>query len=413
MSEPAPVHGTCDPRFQRVRDVFEQNLEAGVDLGASVAFTLDGELVVDLWGGHLDFDRKDEWQRDTLVNLYSTTKGMTAICAHRLIEQGKLDLNAPVARYWPEFAAADKQELPVRYLLSHQAGLPAIRKTLPKNSLYDWNAMTSALAEQEPWWEPGAKHGYHAMTYGFLVGELVRRISGQSLGTYFREHIADPLERRLPHRHARGARRTDVEAARPAGIAQPGRQAEAARQPARADPTVHAGHDRSEPRSRARPSSIRRRTAAPSILAPGGQLRSLPPTATAPHAAWHGSTAALARGGEVDGVRILEPETIDNAISEQAFGPDAVLGGLPMRFGLGFMLRQDFMPLSPSPRAFGHPGAGGSIGMADPDARVGFGYTLNKMQQGLVGGAGGFAMISRLLRRLSDAPAQTRALGPT
>ena len=193
MSKPAPVHGHCDPRFRSIRDVFEKNLKAGLDLGASVAFTLNGELVVDLWGGHLEFDRKDEWQRDTLVNLYSTTKGMTAICAHRLLEQGKLDLDAPVAQYWPEFGKAGKEKLPVRYLLTHQAGLPALRKPLPKGTLYDWDRMTSALAEQEPWWEPGTKHGYHAMTFGFLVGELVRRVSGQSLGTYFREQVAEPL----------------------------------------------------------------------------------------------------------------------------------------------------------------------------------------------------------------------------
>ena len=194
MSQSVPVHGRCEPRFQAVRDVFERNLRDGLDLGAAVAFTLDGEPVVDLWGGRLEFDRDDEWQRDTLVNVYSTTKGMTAICAHRLVEQGKLDLDAPVASYWPEFGQAGKQELPVRWLLSHQAGLPAVRKPLPKGALYDWHAMTSALAAQQPWWTPGTKHGYHAMTYGFLVGELVRRVSGQSLGTYFREQVAEPLE---------------------------------------------------------------------------------------------------------------------------------------------------------------------------------------------------------------------------
>ena len=148
MEASAPVHGHCEPRFQAVRDVFEKNIKEGLDLGAAVAFTLDGEPVVDLWGGHLEFDRKDEWQRDTLVKVYSTTKGMTAICAHRLIEQGKLDVDAPVAQYWPEFARAGKQDLPVRWLLSHQAGLPALQLPLPKGALYDWDVMTSALPEQ-------------------------------------------------------------------------------------------------------------------------------------------------------------------------------------------------------------------------------------------------------------------------
>jgi CubicO group peptidase (beta-lactamase class C family) len=393
MSGAAPVHGYCDPRFQPVRDVFERNLREGLDLGAAVAFTLDGEPVVDLWGGHLEFDRKDEWQRDTLVNVYSTSKGMTAICAHRLVEQGKIDLDAPVATYWPEFAQAGKQNVPVRWLLSHQAGLPAIRKPLPKGALYDWSAITGALAEQEPWWEPGTKHGYHAMTYGFLVGEVVRRVSGQSLGTYFREQVAEPLGADF---HIGLAEEHDARTTRLHGQ------------------LVSRGKDGGPPKLPDNlPAPLRKfmqdmtdgstMTGAAFINPPQdrGDVNSRAwRAAEIPAANGHGTArslariyGALARGGEVDGVRILEPETIDVAISEQAFGPDAVLGGLPMRFGLGFMLRHDFMPLSPNPRAFGHPGAGGSIGMADPDPKVGFGYTLNKMQQGLVGGAGGFAMI--------------------
>jgi CubicO group peptidase (beta-lactamase class C family) len=399
MSDPVPVHGHCDPRFQAVRDRFERNLREGLDLGASVAFTLEGEPVVDLWGGHLDFDRKDEWQRDTLVNLYSTTKGMTAICAHRLVEQGKIDLDAPVAEYWPEFAQAGKQDLPVRYLLSHQAGLPAVRKPLPKGALFDWDVMTSALAEQEPWWEPGSKHGYHAMTFGFLVGEVVRRVSGQSLGTYFREHVAEPLDADFHIGLAEGydARTSKLhgQLVTPSQDGKP-KLPEGLPEPLRkfmldmTDPNTMTGAAFINPAQDRGAVNSRDWRAAEIPAANGhGTARSL--------ARIYGT---LARGGEVDGVRILEPETIDNAISEQAFGPDAVLGGMPMRFGLGFMLRQDFMPLSPNPRAFGHPGAGGSIGMADPDARVGFGYTLNKMQQGLVGGAGGFAMIGAFFEAL-------------
>ena len=154
---------------------------------------IDGKLVVDLWGGHSDKARTKPWTRDTLVNIYSTTKGLAAMCAHRLVDQGKLDLDAPVAKYWPEFAQAGKDKLPVRYLLSHRAGLPAVRKALPPEALYDWNTMTNALAAQEPWWVPGTKHGYHAITYGWLVGEVVRRASGKTLGTYFRDEIVTPL----------------------------------------------------------------------------------------------------------------------------------------------------------------------------------------------------------------------------
>ena len=151
------------------------------------------ELVVDLWGGHHDRARTRPWQRDTLVNVYSTTKGVTALCAHRLVDEGRLDLDAPVAKYWPEFAQAGKGAIPVRWLLSHRAGLPAVRKLLPNEALYDWDAMTAALAAETPWWEPGRAHGYHAVTFGWLVGEVVRRIAGKSLGAYLREEFAEPL----------------------------------------------------------------------------------------------------------------------------------------------------------------------------------------------------------------------------
>ena len=401
MSRPVPVHGHCEPRFQAVRDVFEHNLREGLDLGASVAFTLDGEPVVDLWGGFLEFDREAEWERDTLVNVYSTTKGMTAICAHRLVEQGKLDLDAPVAAYWPEFAQAGKQELPVRWLLSHKAGLPAVRKPLPHGALYDWETMTSALAEQEPWWEPGSQHGYHAITYGYLVGEVVRRISGQSLGAFFRDHVAKPLDADF---HIGLAAEHDARTSRLHGqLVSRGDGGKGAPKlpddvPASlrqflqdmGDPTTMTGAAFSNPAQKRGDVNTREWRAAEIPAANGhGTARAM--------ARIYG---ALARGGEVDGVHVLEPETLDAAITEQAFGPDAVLGGLPMRLGLGFMLRQPFMPLSPSPRAFGHPGAGGSIGMADPDAKVGFGYTMNKMQQGLVGGAGGFAMLRAFFEAL-------------
>ena len=164
METVPPVEGHCDERFAKVREIFSDNLQSGRDCGAAVCFTLDGETVIDLWGGFLDLEKTQPWARDTLVNVYSTTKGMTAICAHQLVERGQLDLDAPVARYWPEFAKQGKQDLPVRWLLSHRAGLPAIRQPLPAEALYDWPVMCQALAETKPWWEPGTDQGYHAMT---------------------------------------------------------------------------------------------------------------------------------------------------------------------------------------------------------------------------------------------------------
>lgn len=403
MPAEAPVHGHCDPRFAAVRDVFAENLRTGADLGAAVAFTLDGESVVDLWGGHLDFKREREWQRDTIVNVYSTTKGMTAICAHQLVERGLLDLDAPVVEYWPEFAAKGKQSVPVRWLLSHRVGLPAIREPLPHGALYDWKRMTEALAGQEPWWEPGTRHGYHAITYGHLVGELIRRVSGQSVGEFLRDNVTGPLDAdfHIGFGPELDARTSDLHGNLIGGggdraAAAPGVKIPEIPEPLRefmrsmSDPTTMTGAAFSNPKQKPGDVNTRAWRAAEIPAANGhGTARAL--------ARIYG---ALARGGEIDGTRILRPETIDQAIVEQSNGPDAVLGGLPMRFGLGFMLRSPIMPLSPSPRAFGHPGAGGSIGMADPDAKVGFGYTLNKMQMGLVGGAGGFAMLRAFFEAL-------------
>ena len=383
------VEGHCDARFAPVREIFEKSFADGQEIGAAIAFCLDGELVVDLWGGHRDQARRVPWTRDTIVNTYSTTKGMTAICAHQLVERGLLDLDAPVAKYWPEFAANGKGSIPVRWLLSHQAGLPAIRKPLPESAMYDWSAMTAALAEQEPWWEPGTRHGYHALTFGFLVGELIRRASGQSVGTFFRDNVAGPLsaDYQIGCSAADDARTSDLfgSLAPPApaqgGPVIPGPLGDFLRD--MTDPTTMAGAAFNNPPGRADRVNTREWRSA-EIPAANGHG-----TATALATIY----GALARGGSRGGVRLLEPESIERARTEQAFGPDAVLGGLPMRFGLGFMLRTDFMPISPNAGAFGHPGAGGSIGMADPDAKVGFGYVMNEMKMGLVGGPGAFAVL--------------------
>ena len=390
------VQGYCAPRFAEVRAIFEKSFEAGEELGAALAFCLDGEVVVDLWGGHLDRERTRSWEPDTLVNTYSTTKGMTALCAHQLVERGLLDLDAPVASYWPAFAAEGKERIPVRWLLSHQAGLPAVRRPLPPEAVYDWDTMTGALAAERPWWEPGTRHGYHALTFGFLVGEVIRRVSGRSVGSFLRENVTGPLgadfhiglaaedETRTSDLHGRMAPPSPADGGREI----PGPLGRLLRD--MNDPTTMTGAAFQNPPGRADRVNTRAWRAAEIPAANGhGTARAL--------ARIYG---ALARGGEQDGVRLLEPASIDRAREEQAFGPDAVLGGLPMRFGLGFMLRHDLMPISPSPGAFGHPGAGGSIGVADPDARLGFGYVTNEMKMGLVGGPGAFAALQAFHRLL-------------
>ena len=369
MSDEPTIHGQCDPRFAAVRETFAEGFRSRDEVGAAVAVTLDGKPVVDLWAGHADQARTRPWQQDTIVNIYSCTKAMTALCAHQLAERGALDLDAPVATYWPEFAQAGKERIPVRWLLSHRAAVSAVKEILPPEALYDWTAMCDALAAQAPWWEPGTKHGYHAVTFGWLVGEVVRRITGRSLGTYFRDEIAAPLGLDLhiglpDAEHHRVAELSEIPTEQldpeTMGLAQvifsdpQGMPALAFVNP----PSMAFGPNNPEWRR-----------------------------AEIPGANGHGAArdlarvyGALARGGAVDGVHVLKPESVARCATEQSSGPDLVLQ-VSTRFGLGFMLSQERADarFGASPRAFGHPGAGGSLGFADPDNRIGFGYVMNRM----------------------------------
>ncbi|MFI5317499.1 MAG: serine hydrolase domain-containing protein, partial [Myxococcota bacterium] len=361
--------GLCDARFRRVREVFEASFARGAELGAGLCIYLDGRPIVDLWGGFADKDRARPWRRDTLANVYSTTKGITALCAHQLIERGELDLDAPVARYWPEFAQNGKSELPVRMLLSHQAGLPAVAKPLAPADIFDWSTMTAALAEQKPWWTPGTKHGYHALTYGWLVGELVRRASGMSIGRYVREHVAVPLGAEfwigLPE---------ELDA----------RTAELVQGPIE----VSGGPNMLEIIAKDPEGMLAKAFANPPLftISPNArEWRAAELAAANGHTTAHALAriyTALAQGGELDSVRVLGRAAIERARAVQSSGQDAVL---PMvtRFGLGFMVPPDQEPLGPNPRVFGHGGAGGSLGLADPEARIGFGYVMNLMHTGL------------------------------
>ncbi len=368
-----PIGGWCEPQFEGVREAFARNFAEHGDLGAAVAVYLHGEPIVDLWGGWYSPAQERAWDRNTLVNVFSTTKGLTAFCAHRLVEQGLLDVDAPVAQYWPEFAAAGKESIPVRMLLNHQAGMAAVRRPLVIEDMFSWDTMTEALAEQEPWWAPGERHGYHALTYGWLVGEVVRRIDGRSLGTYWREEFAAPL---------------GLDAHIGTGPEFDGRISTLVDAPP--DPEapdlldLFGGPDSVGAAAFSNPP-----IAGPDEqnITAGRDWRA----AEIPAANGHATARALARvyggaanGGAIDGIHVLNPATIENAIIEQSNGPDACLQ-LETRFGLGWMLTADFMPLGPNPRAFGHPGAGGSLGYADLDAGIGFGYTMNQMQNNLSG----------------------------
>ena len=364
------ISGECDTRFGAVREAFAENFVRHGEVGAAVAVTIDGRPVVDLWAGHADGARTRPWERDTIVNVYSTTKGMTTICAHRLVDQGKLDIDAPVARYWPDFAQAGKADLPVRYLLTHQAGLPAVKEPLPPDALFDWETMTRALAAQEPWWEPGARHGYHALTFGYLVGEVVRRISGKSLGTYFREEVAEPLgiDFHIGLDAVHDSRTAEMIPAPPPPPDQPNMFEEMRKHP-----------DSMQAKAFMNPAGLFGRGTVNSREWRGAEIPAANGHTTA--RALARVYGALSRGGEVDGVRVLSSESIERATVEQVNGEDALLT-LDSRFGLGFMLPGPLAYMGPNPRAFGHPGAGGSLGFADPDAKVGFGYTMNQMFMG-------------------------------
>ena len=382
------VHGQCEQRFSGVREAFAENLERFGEIGAAVAVTIDGRPVVDLWGGHMDRERTRPWKRDTIVTVYSTTKGLTAMCAHRLVEQGALDLDAPAAQYWPEFAQAGKAEVPVHMLLSHRVGLPSVSEQLAEGAIYEWETMTEALAKQAPLWEPGTRHGYHGMTFGWLVGELVRRVSGRSLGTYFRAEIAEPLG--LDTHIGIGPEHDDRIATMYAF-----------------EPTPEMMEQMRERREQfeANQDAAVRETQGNIPMPPDahnseGWKRSEIPAANA-----HSDARSLARlygalaiGGELDGVHVLSREAIERATVEQARGPDATLV-MPTRFALGFWLAQE-IGMGPNANSFGHPGAGGSVGFADPDARIGFGYAMNQMKQGLLVESTGKRLIDALYAAL-------------
>ena len=378
------VHGTCDPQLETVREVFARSFDrpdGKNEVGASVALWHGGKLVVDLWGGDADAAKTRQWTRDTIANVYSTTKGVTALCALRLAEQGALDLDAPVARYWPEFAANGKSTLPVRWLLTHQAGLAAVREKLPDEALFDWRATCDALAAQAPWWEPGTKHGYHAMTFGHLVGEVIRRVDGRTVGNYFREELAQPLglDFQIGVREADLGRCAEMV---PTPVA-PGEKDALAALATEGGGTSVTAHAFNNPRQRR------------GVVNTAEWRR-----AELPAGNGHGTARALAKlygilvnGGAHEGVRVLSPAWVERARTEQVFGKDAVLMGMPTRFGLGFMLRHDMLPLGPNKNSFGHPGAGGSIAFADPDAQIGFGYVMNQMQAGVAGDPRGYRLI--------------------
>ncbi len=378
-------NGTTAVGFEGVREVFEANFAKGLEIGASFSAYHRGQKVVDLWGGTADVDTGRPWDERTLALVFSTTKGATAICANKLAQEGALDVDAPVARYWPEFAAGGKADIPVKFLLSHQAGLAWIDGDMSLAQALSWDPVVDALAQQVPHYEPGSQHGYHATTYGWLVGEVIRRISGKSVGTYFHQEIATPLGLDfwigLP----------ESEEPRVAPLVG-----------GLADPMITE-----DPETRAFVEAIMGpdTTLGKALFAPGGALTDpdvwnsrVLHAAEVPAANGIGDARSLARMyaaciGAVDGVRILGAEQLDKATTQLTTGPNTVLLDMDIQFGLGFMLRGGLIELG-GPRAFGHFGAGGSVGWADPEAELAFGYVMNRMDLGLAGDIRSYELIN-------------------
>ncbi|MFC8178062.1 serine hydrolase domain-containing protein [Rhodococcus sp. NPDC057297] len=359
------VHGECLAEFSGVRDALAANIDSGDELGASIVVDIDGRRVVDIWGGYRDVDRTTEWTEDTITNVWSTTKTVTSLAALMLIDRGLLDPYSTVAQYWPEFAAAGKDRIEVRHLMSHTSGVSGWDRPFSTEDMYDWDLATSKLAAQQPWWDSRTTSGYHAADQGHLIGELVRRVTGKSLRSFVADDIAGPLGADFQI----GADERDWH--RIADVVPP------------PPPAADTYSD---------PLRIRRRT----FLGP------LVQAASANTPAWrradmgavngHGNARSVARilsvisrGGEVDGVRLLGPDVIDLIFQEQSNGIDLALG-VPLRFGIGFGLPQlDTVPYIPDGRICFWGGWGGSLIVMHPDTRMTFSYMMNKMGPGIIG----------------------------
>jgi CubicO group peptidase (beta-lactamase class C family) len=360
-----------DPRFEAVRAAFEANFASGEENGASFCMTLEGKPVVDIWAGYADEAQTRPWEKDTIVNVYSTTKTMTALTALLLADKGELDFAAPVAKYWPEFAANGKADVTVAHLMSHSAGLSGWKEPLTREDLYDWEKATSLLAAQAPYWEPGTAPGYHAMTQGYLVGEVIRRVAGETVGTVFRKEIAGPLGADfhigLPSTEDR--RVADLTPPPPGAAIGEGT----------GDPLV--SNMASNPPINPLDTRTRAWRGAEIPAAGGtGNARSVAAVQT-----------LMSNGGYANGKQILSEAGVRRALELQIEGDDLILG-IPVRYGLGFGLAGGRVPF-PNPNTVFWGGYGGSLVVNDMDARVTYAYAMNKMAATTTGDMRAFGIL--------------------
>ena len=362
----AGVQGFADPRFDRLCELLSTTLDSGEDLGASVSVTLEGETVVDIWGGFSDEDRATAWEKDTITNVWSITKTMTTLAALVLVERGDIDVHAPVATYWPEFAANGKEKIEVRQIMGHTSGLSGWEQPVEVDDLYDLDKSTSMLAGQAPWWEPGTASGYHVLNQGHLVGEVIRRVSGRPLGRFFAEEVAGPLGVDFhigldPSEHHRVS-----------NVVPP--------------PPFPFDMDSLDPESPVFKTAIGPAIDAAVSWTPAWRQAEIGA------ANGHGNARSVARaqaivanGGEVDGVRLLSPKSIDVIFEEQAYGTDLILG-VPLRFGIGYALPSEAAPHLPDGRICYWGGWGGSVIIVDLDRRMTLAYVMNRMMNRAVEG---------------------------
>jgi CubicO group peptidase (beta-lactamase class C family) len=362
----AEIHGVCADKFTAVRDALARNLDSAEELGASLVLDIDGDIVIDMWGGFCDQARTIPWSEHTITNVWSTTKTVTSLAALMLVDRGELDVEAPIARYWPEFGAQGKQDVLVRHLLSHASGVSGLEQPAVLEDLYDGQKAAARMAAQAPWWEPGTASGYHALNYGHLVGEVVRRISGRPLKQFVADEIAGPLGADFQI----GARESDW-----------GRIADVVPPPPLPFDFEALGPDHPAVKTFTGPA-----VPAQEANTPGWRQADIGA------ANGHGNArsvarimSVLARGGEVDGVRLLSSRTIDLIFREQLNGIDLVLG-VPLRWGIGYGLPQlDILPWIPDEKICFWGGWGGSMIVMDAGRRVTISYMMNKMAPGIIG----------------------------
>ena len=373
------ISGVCDPKFSEACDILAASIDSGNDVGASFAVTIGGEMVVDIWGGHLDETASAPWQEGTIVNVYSTTKTMSFLCALVLADRGQLDFDRNVADYWPEFAQNGKEQVKVWHLMNHAAGLSGMNDLMSAEDMYDWDKIVTLLAAQAPWWEPGSASGYHAITQGYLIGEVVRRITGKTLGTYFQEEIAGPVGADFfigvpPSEFHRISRLIPFGQ----GTAPDGGDPESIAARTFRSPFAGAEHSWTD-----------------------GWRR-----AEIPAANGHGNArsvaklqAPLACKGSAFGVDLMSAETATSVMTPRISGTDLVLG-VPLSFGLGFGLVSELVPLSPNKNACFWGGWGGSNILVDQDAQMSVAFVMNKMHDGVMGDPRSLALLQAVYKAL-------------